>query len=107
SAFSTRKAHVQLNGSIPWTIELDGGITDLTGSLEAVTLERMDVDGGANHVNLALPRAPGTAAPRGGSPRPHRPPGGRDAGAQGRGWRGQPRDPRPPAADRDRDGPDR
>ncbi len=64
AAFSTRKARVALNGSIPWTIELDGGITDLTGTLEAVTLERMDVDGGANHVRLELPRPTGTATIR-------------------------------------------
>ena len=64
AAFSTRKARLALNGSIPWTIELDGGITDLTGSLEAITLERMDVDGGANHVRLDLPRPAGTATVR-------------------------------------------
>jgi DNA-binding MarR family transcriptional regulator len=64
AAFSTRTARVALNGSIPWTIELDGGITDLTGTLEAVTLERIDVDGGANHVRLELPRPAGTATVR-------------------------------------------
>ena len=64
AAFSTRKARLALNGSIPWTIELDGGITDLTGSLEAIALERMDVEGGANHVHLDLPRPAGTATVR-------------------------------------------
>lgn len=64
AAFSTRKARIALNGSIPWTIELDGGITDLTGSLEDVSLERLDVDGGANHVRLELPRPNGTATVR-------------------------------------------
>ncbi len=64
AAFSTRKARISLNGSIPWTIELDGGITDLTGSLGAVTLERIDVEGGANNVRLELPRPTGTATVR-------------------------------------------
>jgi DNA-binding MarR family transcriptional regulator len=64
AAFSTRRAKIALSGTIPWTIELDGGITDLTGTLEAVSLERLDVEGGANHVRLDLPRPAGTAAVR-------------------------------------------
>ena len=60
SAFSTRVAKVSLSGSIPWTIEIDGGITDLTGTLNGVSLERLDVAGGANHVRLDLPRPTGT-----------------------------------------------
>ena len=64
AAFTTRKARIALSGSIPWTVELDGGITDLTGTLEAVSLERVDVDGGANHVRLDLPRPTGTATVR-------------------------------------------
>ena len=47
SAFTSRRARIALSGTIPWTIELDGGITDLTGTLEAVSLERLDVEGGA------------------------------------------------------------
>jgi DNA-binding MarR family transcriptional regulator len=64
AVFSTRKARIALNGAIPWTIELDGGITDLTGTLDGVSLERIDVDGGANHVRLELPRPTGTATVR-------------------------------------------
>ncbi len=64
AAFNTRRAKIALSGTIPWTIELDGGITDLTGTLEAVSLERLDVEGGANHVRLDLPRPTGTAAVR-------------------------------------------
>ena len=79
AAFSTRRARIALSAAIPWTIELDGGITDLTGSLEAVSLERMDVEGGANHIRLDLPRPTGTAAVRIGgvvsSARLHRPAG--------------------------------
>ncbi len=63
-AFSTRTARLMLNGSIPWTIELEGGITDLTGTLEGVALERLDVAGGANHIRLDLPAPSGTAAVR-------------------------------------------
>jgi DNA-binding MarR family transcriptional regulator len=55
TAFASRTARVSLNGSIPWAIEIEGGITDLTGTLEAVTLERMEVKGGANHIRLDLP----------------------------------------------------
>ena len=64
SAFSTRVAKVALSGSIPWTVEIDGGITDLTGTLTGVSLERLDVAGGANHVRLDLPRPVGTASVR-------------------------------------------
>jgi DNA-binding MarR family transcriptional regulator len=64
AAFTTRRARIALSPTIPWTIELDGGITDLTGNLEAISLERLDVDGGANHVRLSLPRPTGTAAVR-------------------------------------------
>ena len=61
AAFSTRAAMVALNPTIPWSIQIEGGITDLTGSLAKVALERLDLDGGANHVRLALPRPTGTA----------------------------------------------
>jgi DNA-binding MarR family transcriptional regulator len=64
AAFSSRAARVALNGTIPWDIELGGGITDLTGSLVGVRLERLQVDGGANHVDLDLPEATGTVLVR-------------------------------------------
>jgi DNA-binding MarR family transcriptional regulator len=64
SAFSARTAKVALSGAIPWTIEVDGGITDLIGTLTGVPLERLDVAGGANHVRLDLPRPVGTASVR-------------------------------------------
>jgi DNA-binding MarR family transcriptional regulator len=64
SAFQSRKARVALAAGIPWTIELQGGLTDLDGSLEGVTLSRLDVEDGANHVNLALPAPEGTVALR-------------------------------------------
>jgi len=61
AAFSTRAARIALSPAIPWSIELGGGLTDLTGSLVGVTLARLDVDGGANHVDLELPRPSATA----------------------------------------------
>ena len=64
AAFSGRAARIALNPTIPWTIELEGGITDLTGSLSGVSLERLEVDGGANHIDLDLPGPIGTALVR-------------------------------------------
>ena len=63
-AFQTRKARISLAAGIPWTIELQGGLTDLDGSLEGTTLSRLDVEDGANHVSLDLPDPFGTVALR-------------------------------------------
>jgi DNA-binding MarR family transcriptional regulator len=64
AAFTSRSARIALSADIPWTIELTGGITDITGTLEGVVLERMDVKGGANHVRLDLPAPSGTVGVR-------------------------------------------
>lgn len=64
AAFSSRAARIALNGTIPWTIELEGGVTDLTGSLAGIQLERLDVEGGANHIKLELPAPAGSVAVR-------------------------------------------
>lgn len=64
SAFTGRRARIALNGSVPWSIELEGGLTDLTGTLEGVQLERMEIGGGANHVRLDLPQPAGSVAIR-------------------------------------------
>ena len=64
AAFTTRAARIALGPAVPWTIELGGGITDLTGSLEGIRLERLEVEGGANHIDLALPEASGTVTVR-------------------------------------------
>lgn len=55
SAFAGRKARLALSEVVPWSIELEGGLTDLTGSLDRLTVDRIDVGGGANHVALDLP----------------------------------------------------
>jgi DNA-binding MarR family transcriptional regulator len=60
AAFSSRAARVSLNGSIPWSIELAGGLTDLTGTLAGVSLERLEVEGGANHIDIELPAPSGS-----------------------------------------------
>jgi DNA-binding MarR family transcriptional regulator len=64
AAFSSRAARIALGPSLPWTIELAGGITELTGSLEGVPLDRLEVEGGANHVDLTLPAPRGTVSVR-------------------------------------------
>lgn len=64
SVLTTRTATIALGATLPWTIELKGGITDLTGSLAAVILERLEIAGGANHIDLELPRPSGTATVR-------------------------------------------
>ena len=57
---TTREAQMALSGVIPWAIEIEGGLTDLSGSLAGVNLERLEVNGGANHLELELPRPGGT-----------------------------------------------
>ncbi len=64
SAFAGRGARIALAASIPWTIEIDGGITDLTGSLAALAVAGVDVTGGANHVSLDLPAPSGSVPVR-------------------------------------------
>jgi hypothetical protein len=59
-AFTSRRARLALNGGIPWSIELEGGLTDLRGSLEGLRLARVEVAGGANHIDLDLPSPTGS-----------------------------------------------
>ena len=64
AAFTSRGAKIALSGGIPWTIELQGGLTELDGSLAGVAVSRLDVEDGANHVNLDLPAPAGTVSVR-------------------------------------------
>ncbi len=64
AAFTTRHATIALNGELPWEIQLEGGLTDLMGTLDGVRLGRLDVGGGTNHVDLVLPRPSGTVLVR-------------------------------------------
>ena len=56
----SRSARVALSGELPWTIEIDGGLTDLDGDFRAVRLAGLTVRGGANHLRLRLPTPEGT-----------------------------------------------
>jgi DNA-binding MarR family transcriptional regulator len=64
SAFSSRAASVSLSGAIPWTIEINGGMTDVRGTLAEVALERVELQGGVNHLDLRLPSPSGTVVVR-------------------------------------------
>jgi DNA-binding MarR family transcriptional regulator len=64
AAFSGRGARVELAAGIPWTIDVDGGITDLDGSLAAIALAGLSIEGGANHVSLDLPAPAGSVTVR-------------------------------------------
>lgn len=64
AAFTGRQATIVLSGEIPWSIELQGGLTDLDGSLAGVPLSRLDIEDGANNVSLDLPAPVGTIAVR-------------------------------------------
>lgn len=57
----SRLADVALNPAVSWSIEVDGGVTDLEGDLSAIRLTGLDVRGGANHVVVRLGRPDGTA----------------------------------------------
>ena len=64
AAFSGRGARIQLAPGIAWTIEIDGGVTDLNGSLGGVPLAALAIGGGANHVSLDLPAPAGSVPVR-------------------------------------------
>ena len=60
AAVTKRAAEIALSDTLPWAIDIDGGLTDLDGSLRDVNLERLEVNGGANHIDLELPQPTGT-----------------------------------------------
>ena len=55
-----RESDVRLAGAIPWSIDIDGGLTDLEADLTAIHLVALELRGGANHIRLRLPRPEGT-----------------------------------------------
>ena len=55
-----REIDAQLNPSAAWSIEIDGGITDLDCDLRHVPFGGLEVRGGANHLRLRLPPPNGT-----------------------------------------------
>lgn len=54
-----RAAEVVLNGSIPWQVELRGGVSQLTADLRELPLRSLEVSGGASRVAVTLPRPVG------------------------------------------------
>lgn len=64
SPFSSRAARLALSDTIPWTVEIEGGITDLTGTLEGIPFAGLELRGGGNHVTLDLPAPLGTVTVR-------------------------------------------
>ena len=56
----SREIDARLNASVSWSIEVEGGITDLDADLRDLALDGIEVRGGANHVRLVLPRPSGT-----------------------------------------------
>jgi hypothetical protein len=56
----SREIEARLNPSAAWTIEIDGGITDLDADFRGLDLAGLEVGGGVNHVSLRLARPNGT-----------------------------------------------
>jgi hypothetical protein len=56
-----RVAEIALNPAPTWSVEVDGGVTNLDGDLRSVRLAGLDVRGGANHVALRLGPPDGAA----------------------------------------------
>ena len=46
---------IALNGSIPWAIELRGGVSSWVADLHTIRLESFDLRGGASKIELTLP----------------------------------------------------
>jgi len=57
----SRLADVGLNPTVPWTIDVEGGVTDLEGDLRSVRLSGVTLRGGANHVRIRLGPPDGSA----------------------------------------------
>ncbi len=56
----TQSVAVILNGTIPWAIEIRGGMSRMSGDLSGVRLTSFDVTGGASKVVLTLPDPEGS-----------------------------------------------
>ena len=50
---------IALNGTIPWAIELRGGVSSWTADLRSLQLQSFELKGGASKVELQLPRPQG------------------------------------------------
>lgn len=54
-------AHLTLTSSVPWTIELRQGVSELAADLRELEIETIDITGGASSSELRLPRPRGTS----------------------------------------------
>lgn len=65
-AFDWRRAavHITLNGSIPWSIEVRGGLAQMEADLSRLQLKSFDMTGGAANIDVTLPRPKGTVPVR-------------------------------------------
>jgi DNA-binding MarR family transcriptional regulator len=50
---------IALNAGVPWSIELRGGVSEWAADLRALRLESFELRGGANKIELLLPRPVG------------------------------------------------
>jgi hypothetical protein len=64
-----RRDTVTLNGSIPWRVEVHGGVGDVAADLSGVDLRSFEVAGGVAHTSLDLSAPSGTVPVRLGSVR--------------------------------------
>ncbi len=60
----TDRGEIALNTSVPWAIELRGGLSKLSADLRALTLESIELAGGASSIDLMLPRPRGVVPVR-------------------------------------------
>jgi hypothetical protein len=59
---SERPAHLTLNASLPWDVEVRGGVSQLVAELRALRLGSLLLEGGASRLEVMLPSPSGTVA---------------------------------------------
>jgi hypothetical protein len=65
-SFDWRRSAVRLtlNGSIPWSVEVRGGLANLEADLSRLQLSSFEMTGGASNIDVTLPRPQGTVPVR-------------------------------------------
>jgi DNA-binding MarR family transcriptional regulator len=65
-SFDWRRAAIRLtlNGSIPWSIEVRGGLANMEADLRLLQLRSFEMTGGAANIEVTLPRPQGTVPVR-------------------------------------------
>ena len=59
-----RAAEIMLNPSLPWTLVVSGGVSELRADLRRLALRSFEVRGGARDAEILLPEAQGVVAVR-------------------------------------------